>query len=167
MQRNRGKRRKCTGSDATNSSVWQNSKIMSTHIESCYIFAAGADADPEIRKRGLFADLQRVEGATAEHTMSLLDKQLQSLGVPLVWKTEGTAMPKTTDLGQRQHRILRFYLYTSDGGPDQVKYRKMMRGIFHSNDYLTCFFIDNSCQMHAPHLGVRMGLRVLDAWCQR
>jgi hypothetical protein len=105
--------------------------------------------------------LQRIEGAKAEDAKALLDKQLKLIGVQRV-----CADPELEGHHEKSH-ITRLYLYCSDGGPDQLKYRKMMRTLMDEGKYEKSFFIDNCCLMHAPHLAVRTGLRVADAWCQR
>ena len=86
--------------------------------------------------------------------MAMLDKQLRSLNVPLAW---------APDYQKPSPKSIRTYLYTSDGGPDQQRYRKAMHSILAHDPW--CFFIDASCDFHMSQLVVKTGLKVVDAWC--
>ena len=156
------------GSDATNSKIWQESSLLSTHWSTLYI--PNAD-DPEacLKKFG-FADLQRVLWKSANGTRSLLDKQLKSVGIPTPWVPAAApaaplAAAAPAAAAAVSSSILRMYLYTADGGPDQVGYKKQMRCLVAPMPHT--FWFDFDCVFHGAQLAVRSGLKVADAWCTR
>jgi hypothetical protein len=74
-------------SDATNSSIWQQSKLMSTLVGTAYLCRPD-DLDKSswtecLKTFTAFADLQPVINDKGFGTYALLKKQLQSLEVPL------------------------------------------------------------------------------------
>ena len=129
-----------------------------------------------------FADLHRVGSGTAEHTKAILDRQLLSVGIDTPWgpnrlpPREGILVgdrekhSEKSEKGQgsqgSQTSILRMYLYTSDGGADQQRYRNAMR-MFAEKLENNHIWIDYGCLMHAAQLVVKMGLRVADSWSER
>lgn len=128
-----------------------------------------------------FADLQRVGSGTAEHTKAILDRQLLSVGIDTPWgpnrlpEREGILVgdrEKHSEKSEKekgqgsQTSILRMYLYTSDGGADQQRYRNAMR-MFSEKLENNHIWIDYGCLMHAAQLVVKMGLRVADRWSER
>lgn len=60
---------------------------------------------------------------------------------------------------------LRSYLYCSDGGSDQSKYKKMVAFILRESKYQ--FFVSISCTLHAQQLVVKDTFVYLDHWCGR
>ena len=80
-------------SDATNSSVWQNSKLRGTRLTSVfYDTALIADAVQQgfppgwwvkcTRRLVKFTDAQVVKGSTGYHAAAMVEKQLKSIGAP-------------------------------------------------------------------------------------
>ena len=142
------------GSDATSSNVWQETSLLSTYTKTEYITPISIAGAPTGKRAG-FADLQRVLWKSAEGLRSLLDKQLRSVGIPRAWDANYSD----------DANVLRQYMYCSDGGPEQKKYKKD-RKVRVSNLPQT-FWLDFDCMMHGGQLSVRSGLRVADAWSAR
>jgi hypothetical protein len=144
-------------SDATNSSVWQQSKLFSTEVESSY-FHVDSEFDSVLpgHSKKAFADIQRVGESNAEACQSLLDNQLESVGVPLPWQMDkaNKVLPSN---------VVRLLLCTGDGGPDQRKYKSIMKST--TNKMPSVLFIPNLCNMHNAQLIIKVGLRVIDSWC--
>ena len=73
-------------SDATNSQIWQASKLHVTELSSWYTpFAIEEDADPElamqqVEARSMFGDLQVVRDGTGLGTLAIIRKALRSIG---------------------------------------------------------------------------------------
>ena len=111
-----------------------------------------------------YADLQRVTDATGYGTKSLLDKQLYSLGIYLPWPTSQDS--SHLNLGAYDsNTFVEIFAYTSDEGPDQRFYKKLMRA--HVLILRNVFWFDHKCVMHGGQLGVKSGLMVADRWCRR
>jgi hypothetical protein len=74
-------------SDATNSTVWQSSKLHTTQVSSAYLLStAGISTSQQYLDKALqnkqFADLQIVQSAISSGLHSILTKQLRQMGCP-------------------------------------------------------------------------------------
>ncbi len=85
-------------------------------------------------------------------TAAILDKQLQGVKCPTVWNAD----PDEDDT------TVRLYFYTSDGGSDQIKYRKGLK--LKLIDYPLVLFVDSNCYMHSYQLVYKSGVTVVDLW---
>ncbi len=113
---------------------------------------------PQLRCKKAFADLQVVSDESARGTFGLLQKMLSSLGCKRMGSAKGSkeATPKS---------MVRSFLYTSDGGSDQQKFKKIAAALLSKNPNV--FFISFSCLMHSAQLIVKTGFLVIDAWMKR
>lgn len=96
-------------------------------------------------------------------THAMLLKQLESLKCP-TWQAataESAAAPAPGSAAQPLGP-LRVFLATSDGGPDQMKCRRLMK--YEAAPDPRLFFIDVSCVMHGNHLIYKDGLVRIDSW---
>ena len=64
-------------------------------------------------------------------------------------------------LASAAHTV-RLYLYTSDGGSDQMKYKRLMHRMV--LDHPTVWFIPSSCFFHIYQLVVKATLTAADSW---
>ena len=161
-------------SDATNSSVWHSSKLFGMELVTTYVRSTSGITDgatflERSRTRGQFADPQRVADSTAAGTHAMLRKQLQGLGVP-VWERklaaeqQGQAAPTGPDAAPLASP-LRLWLITSDGGSDQMKFRRVMKLETETNG--SAIVVDATCVLHSGALVFRSGLVLIDNWLQR
>ncbi len=152
-------------SDATNSAVWRRSKLQGLHLLSSYLAnPASTLAKPFsqcVISYDSFADIQRVVHSSAGGTLALILKQLASLGCPL-WREHGDMKPGATVL-EHGNRILRLVFYTSDGGPDQCKFKQVLVTDAMLNPLVIT--ICSPCFMHCVQLVIRSGLVCADRWC--
>ena len=166
-------------SDATNSEVWQKSKVHTTEIRSSYLMNAEMLQERPyhecVQTCYALADVQRVLSGTAGSTYSMLKKQLSSLGCPLwpeAWPCRGeeeqaqvceSAWRRQLDVATEQRRLhIKVFMYTSDGGSDQNKFKKA--AITASITNLFYLFIAWPCLMHAGALVSKGGLTLVDDW---
>ncbi len=158
--------------DATNRAVWMGQKIQGAELESFYIFEPKALSDSGScsllhcdSKRG-FADAQIVEDSSAAGTHAILAKQVSGLG-SFTWLD----CPELdfTELELVGHaagpRSVRLFCYTSDGGPDEVKLKKLLQVL--TKDNVCVLVFGGSCGMHSCQLYVRSGLKLVDDWCRK
>ena len=152
------------GSDATTSEVWQRSKLHSTWVLSTYVLSPAESYAP-ITRSG-FCDLQPVFGTSAKDTFALLEKQLASIACPTPSFADEA---KTEAQLQRQldmaNGVVRSYIYCSDGGPDQRRYKKLLASALYHND-LT-FLLPVACVLHSNQLVVKDSFMYLDHWSSR
>jgi hypothetical protein len=146
-------------SDATNSGVWQHSKLQACVVKAAYFQVR--DLQPGRRflecvsiKEG-WSDLGVVLYSTTAGTHSLLLKQLRSVGCP-TWLDK---------VGNGDGAMIRWFFYVSDGGPDQVGFAKHL--IQQTSNRVQILAVVSRCYMHMLQLMFRSGLAVLDAWCKR
>ena len=85
------------------------------------------------------------------------------MGVPCAWVPAGAGIGDGGDVDGVVK--MRQYLYTSDGGGEQKKYKKDMKHLV--RDLKHTYWMDFDCVMHGGQLSVRSGLRVADAWTVR
>jgi hypothetical protein len=138
---------------------------MSTQIKSMFVEPSENPASRAFMEQ--FADLSRVLDSSAVALLALLNKQLVNSGVSLPWShlippLLGVPMQPTPLMSER---LLRMFLFTSDGGADVVKYRKIMRAITLLLKFV--FWIEGNCFFHAVQLVVAGGLKVVDRWAAR
>lgn len=145
--------------------MWQKSKLHSTWVHSLYGTAEALTAPAESRfvSRSGFCDLQPVIGCAAKDTYALLHKQLKSVGCPPPQKEASGG--DVVGIAEEVSPCLRSYLYCSDGGSDQSKYKKMVAFILRESKYQ--FFVSISCTLHAQQLVVKDTFVYLDHWCGR
>ena len=144
-------------SDATTSQVHLGAKLLNTWLESCYVLrpsevTAGDNTDAML-SFDAFLETQRVHAETAFGLAVLLNKQLHGAGCPLPMLNTNPARPAVT-----------LWLYTSDGGPDQMKYRRFMTALLEGDPM--AFWIGTGCVMHSYQLTVKYGLDAVDAWLE-
>jgi hypothetical protein len=143
-------------SDATNSSIWQQSKLHNTEVlQAGWSHVPTGNNAAEFWGTVLhdrtFADLQPVASGSGPATYSMLEKQLKSIGA-VTW----TTAPE----GQ-----LTIFLVTSDGGSDQVWARRAIKDKVASLPHVFC--IDFTCGCHDGHNVFKEGLVRIDAWLSR
>ena len=147
-------------SDATNSNIIMNSKIQATVVESYYLQSLDgigrgmSMVDAASYRRG-WTDTVRVGGGSAQDLAALIDKQLQGVGCTSV---------SSHVLGDANPYVVRVFLYTSDGGADQMSYRRACIAL--AADRLMVWWIDISCLVHVHHLAVKEGMKVVNRWCR-
>ena len=136
-------------SDATTSDVHLGAKLHNTELLSAYLLGVKDVVDPRsfserVFARSSFLETQRVHDASAQGTCELLAKQLSQVGCPpppRPWDHAGVDLSKA----------VRVYLYTSDGGSDQQKYKRVVAAqMLHSTPnimWITC-----SCVFHIYQL---------------
>lgn len=100
-----------------------------------------------------------VSDETAVGTFYLAQRQLESLGAVGVGRespqmSQGSASPP-----------IRIYAYTSDGGSDQTKFKKLCGTLLEEDP--STLFLAFSCYMHCCQLIVKTGLNVVDAWFKK
>ena len=105
--------------------------------------------------------------STEAGTYGLLRKQLESLNCP-VWSethTMGRFMnPKWHYKGGPT--LARVYCYCSDGGPDQVLYKKVRQSHFAAQKIVNENEIFTPCLLHSNQLIYKGGLIVVDRWLE-
>jgi hypothetical protein len=123
----------------------------------------------EFTSRSAFCDLQPVYDCTTSGTFKLLEKQLKSAGCKTLWECYKDSNINHTDDTQDQEQeeqptIVRSYIYTADGGSDQIGYKKVCNKFLEKCRYV--LFIAVPCYMHANQLVVKGGLSVIDKWAK-
>lgn len=167
----------CFSADATNKQVWLGSKLMSCELETMYII------DPRellskpvfecIESKKSWADALRVSDSTTIGTYNLLVKMLDGLGCPTwvdapetTYDEESAVLEPSHDLAAADgQNSVRVFLYSSDGGPDEVRFKKTLTVL--TMDHGHILFIPGTCFMHASQLWVRSGLFLVDAWARQ
>ena len=155
----------CFSADATNRAVWMGSKLMSCELESIYCAAASDfdDGKPFHQVwscKRQFTDTLKVRDETTVGTHNLLHKALVGVGCP-TWVNCAETSYDDTGFGDGQYSI-REYLYTSDGGPDEIRFKKVMYVVTMDSPHV--LFFPGSCFMHGAQLWVRSGLGLADVW---
>lgn len=144
----------------------------------CYVvdtIYSPADFLNACQTRVQWADPLRVESGTTEATHAMYRKQLESLGAP-TWPSgdrakdlrseRQKAMPYVRYLEsefQTTHvSILSIWNITTDGGPDQVKFRSLVKteSMFSLGDLV----FDQSCFQHQSALITKSLLLQVDRW---
>lgn len=129
---------------------------MSLELETLYLPQASLSPETSWYRKKAFADLQVVCDESAIGTYYLLQRQLESLGCLAIGRE--LASSSTTEPASP----IRIYAYTSDGGSDQTKYKKLCGALV--EDHPLVLFLSYSCQMHCCQLIVKTGLNVIDTW---
>ena len=123
-------------------------ELVTTYVRSTSGITDGATLLERSKTRGQFADPQRVADSTAAGTHAMLRKQLQGLGVP-VWERklaaeqQGQAAPAGPDVAPLTSP-LQLWLITSDGGSDQMKFRRVVNSETETNG--SAIVVDRSPQ---------------------
>jgi len=125
------------------------------------------DMHPVMVKRSGFCDLQPVFGSTAQDTYALLHKQLVSIGCPVPKfaepePNEGDRCKERFALSPSNPNVLRTYIYCSDGGPDQAKYKRLLGAVVYHDPNV--FLLNIGCILHAQQLVVKDAFAYLDNW---
>lgn len=162
-------------SDATNSGVWRNSKLQGLQLQSAYLVDHRSLALVPflscLFSFESFVDLQKVpNNNTAGAVSAIIWKQLAGVGCP-VWKNyagmlepRGGASVATAEL-PGNNRVIRVFLYTSDGGSDQTKFKKIL--VTDTAPLSRVLVVVYPCLMHCVQLIIRSGLALVDKWLQR
>jgi hypothetical protein len=155
--------------DATNSSVWQQSKLHGLELTtSCLDDLSMANSITDIAadqvSRTQFADPLPLYDSSAAGTHAMIRKQIAGLGcVPWDIVDPDTAPPLENQLGELPTDIgIRLWLLTTDGGPDQVKCRRIIKHETMMSP--TDVVFDLNCLLHNVHLIMRSGLAIADAF---
>ncbi len=144
---------------------------MSLELESMYCLdpenvSGKRMSDAWTCKKG-FADVLRVQDQTTIGTHNLLHKQLRCIGAP-TWtdcvETEYEYDGRVPLLMEPGIHSVRSFLYTSDGGPDEGRFKKLLYVLTASCFHILIF--TGICFMHATQLWVRSGLSIMDKWCK-
>lgn len=150
-------------SDATNSTVWQHSKLHVTMVNanvapllSLAAEANSLDAVPGHRGLRTLGDLQRVVATTAEATEAIINKQLSSIGCPYPGSKQSCDLPGI---------CMMIFMYCSDCGSDQVGYGKnCYRLVCGEGNQIWQFFIATICLMHQIQIIVKDCLLLIDSY---
>ena len=143
--------------------MWQRSKLHSTWICSAYILEPSLQ--PAMTSRSGFCDLQQVFGCTARDTYALLHKQLSSINCPHPVFVEEGSEPPGNPTTTTTNVVLRSFVYCSDGGSDQSKYKKLLA--LAARNSKSTFVVPTSCILHAQQLVVKDSLGYMDGWSLR
>lgn len=127
-------------------------------LELISVYPVVGAPESEWARRKAFADLQVVSDETAKGTWCLLNRQLRSLGCPEMMRKQSAQEQVPSDL-------VRSFLYTSDGGSDQQRFKKLASTALHGDK--KAFFLNFSCLMHSCQLIVKTSLNVADAWLRK
>lgn len=136
--------------------MWQRSKLLSLELETTYLAEMSLNPESDWARKKAFADLQVVSDETAVGTFYLLQRQLESLGCVGV----GREPPERFGTSP-----IRIYAYTSDGGSDQSKFKKLCGCLLEDDD--STLFMAFSCYMHCCQLIMKTGLNLTDSWFKR
>ena len=136
--------------------MWQKSKLLSLELETTYLSKMSFNPELDWVRKKAFADLQVVSDETAVGTFYLLQRQLESLGCV------GVGREPSERWGTSPIRI---YAYTSDGGSDQSKFKKLCGCLLEDNE--TTLFMAFNCYMHCCQLIIKTGLNLTDAWFKK
>ncbi|CAE7270658.1 unnamed protein product [Symbiodinium sp. CCMP2592] len=154
--------------DATNSNIWRREKLhvceaqmglvckpvksYPLHAED-FLHTKRCLRQPQHR-----SDLQVVSGSTAEHCAGIMQKQLNSIGVPSV---ADLLADMDTENSCLKGRSVIAYLDTTDRGTDQTARKKRTACSVGSVDNLV--YIASDCYLHVFHSAVRSGLVLTDS----
>ena len=116
-------------------------------------------------RKKAFSDIQVVADESARGTYCLIQKQLMALGCPSLKKNLRPSKQRQGEDQETIRSVLRCFLCTSDGGPDQARFKKLC-GSLVEKDEMTLFVTFN-CFMHAAQLIVKTGLTLVDGWLKR
>ena len=148
--------------DATNSDVFQHSKVQTLEIRCSYYnggqdllknYNANADLLDLLESHTYWADVLVVEDSTGEGCFSLVAKQLQNAGVQKHIMFDEVLPDEVEDA----------YTYCSDGGPDQKWFRARLYECAVGAD---SYFFDSDCLKHHVHIMVKNALRRIDQSCK-
>ena len=145
-------------SDATNSAIWQHSKLqamelVSTHTDVHKLGTSSSSFTDASEWVTSWSDILRAEHGSGGGTYSLLEKQLKTLGATL-W----------SEPSDNRHHV-RWYLYVSDGGPDQVNFAQNL--VVDTASSVRVLVVTFRCLMHITQLIYRSGIKIMDSWCKR
>ncbi len=98
--------------------------------------------------------------------MGIVKKQLHSVGIPTnTWQNwgdfAGFEFPNVVGFTD----TFRIWMITSDGGPDQMRFRKMFKVLFARDPKVLVF--DWSCLFHGDGLIERAQLDIVNEWLGR
>ena len=148
--------------DATNSDVFQHSKVQTLEIRCSYYnggqdllknYNANADLLDLLESHTYWADVLVVEDSTGQGCFSLVAKQLQNAGVQKHIMFDEVLPDEVEDA----------YTYCSDGGPDQKWFRARLYECAVGAD---SYFFDSDCLKHHVHIMVKNALRRIDQSCK-
>ncbi|CAK0812802.1 unnamed protein product, partial [Prorocentrum cordatum] len=147
-------------SDATNGSVWQKSKLLTTELESIYVcrdamaLRAGYDdinhavwsSSPSMRR---VLDLQVVSDGSGDASYNMLRKVCMLAGFG--WLTPHPPCDGADESIEPPTVVnWRLIMYISDGGPDQVGFKKLLKAALEHARGVT--LLDLSCLHHMHSL---------------
>jgi hypothetical protein len=172
-------------SDATNSAVLHKSKLHTTEIYTISFPNAeliNAEGKNAFSRYGVetycLPDVQRVVSGSTESTYSLLKKQVGSLYLDL-WPENFPRSDRPEDLVDfslgwdreaeqlhaSKHIPLDIWAYTSDGGSDQAKFKRVANAA--TMRCLTTLMIQWPCILHCGALISKSGLTMMDSFCAK
>jgi hypothetical protein len=143
--------------DATNSNVFQNSKLHNLVLQSCYCLEVRRGVDLTTLRfamsRAIVADLQLCMDGTGAGAHGMISKQMRNLGCPIWNDPRGASHPGV--------KVVDTYLYTSDQGPDQCRFRRLITAqVEHLPNTVVWTW---NCQLHEGHLVVKTGMGLADS----
>lgn len=156
--------------DATNSSVWNRSKLTALEAECCYavgleeqdlfdrgnIGAVQEYADQAFSTIKRLSDVLPVADGSGRGTVALTLKMISALGVPTWYDWQ--------ELLNSKNRLPKngviWFCCTTDRGSNESQARKHI--LQQTADMERCLFLDGDCFEHQCHLGVLSGLCLLD-----
>jgi hypothetical protein len=150
--------------DATNGGCFRGDKLHATSIETAHFIgsdllsAKGVVLQGDwwkrvfVRSRPILCDVLRAHGGTASDLTALVEKQLKSVGCPSPLSCCRADSPDGD--------TLTLFLYTSDGGPDERLYKKIMQ--FEALHKSHIIFETAECVKHKTHLAGGDGLKLVD-----
>jgi hypothetical protein len=152
-------------SDATNSGIWRNSKLQGLQLRSSYLADHASTATTNNFLKTIvsfesFADIQCVPSTSTCGTLGIILKQLISVGCPM-WRRHNGVEKSDTSLPHGNH-IIRLFFYTSDGGPDQAGFKKVLLTETMADARVIVIVVP--CFMHVLQLIIRSGLVCVDRW---
>lgn len=150
-------------SDATTTNIHLGSALFNAYCKTFYTLTpskvssiTNANFDSVIRSHAGWLPTLKVKDKSAYGTAGLLFKQLHSVLTPL-------PIPRPPEIiDESEDQTVYVYACTSDGGSDQIKYKRFMVA-WSALDPLMFFFCI-ACLMHVLQLLVKNGMTVIDKW---
>lgn len=133
--------------DATNSGIWKRSKLAALELESIV-----SDGGLTILHLKQLADVQKVVDGSANGTVAMSKKQLESLGCP-TW----VELKKNQQLASGFH----VYVQTTDRGSNELAARGINAVLYNQCGEHVLYF-QQDCVEHLCHLCVMGGLAEID-----
>ena len=159
--------------DATNTLVWQKTKLHTLQVRSQYLTLGVRDDDDvsvvslmqQVEEHLCMGDLLQVQTPSAEGTHALVKKQLKSTGMPY-WSEQ-------KPLDAEAPNVCEVFASCTDSGPDEDKAKTLSMyecagaGLVTDANIHLILFIPLLCWFHQYHLMVKKSLLLADEICAR